>query len=51
MAETIGQTKPKKISTAEHKRPAKRKEIEAQLNQQLIKNGLFLQRELSQSCQ
>jgi len=51
MAETMEPTKAKKISTAEHQRPAKRREIEAQVIQLLIKNGLFLQRELSQLSQ
>lgn len=41
-------TNPKKIGTEEYKRTAKRKEIEAQVVQLLIKSGLFLQRELNQ---
>ena len=51
MAETMEPAKSKKISTEKHRRPAKRKEIEAQVIQLLIKNGLFLQRESGQSCQ
>ena len=48
MLETMESTNPKKISTEEYKRTAKRKEIEAQVVQLLIKSGLFLQRELNQ---
>lgn len=42
---------PKKKSTEEYKRSAKRKEVEARVVQLLIKSGLFLQREFNQVCQ
>ncbi len=49
--ETMEQAKSNKKSAEEQQRTAKRKEIEAQVIHWLIRNGLFLQRELSHSCQ
>ena len=51
MVKDMEPTNPKKINPEDYKRPLKGKEIEAHVVQLLIKNGLFLQRELNQVCQ